>query len=286
MDLTGDLSGTPDDLVIAMRVTNLQSDADAGGVYDADTWLVSSGDGTNDETFIRIRGTNDDAANWRVEKGNEANAFSGNDGTDWALGETKSVFLRVTAGSQEMIIDGVSIDTETAGTSSGFIVPSEINSVDGLGGEAGDIVVTGFAVFTASGAGDASTGLDYDDFFDGSDLPIDAAFSGDAVAGFSPVVALNTVASWNDYSGTTGTVLDGSAMTIASQSITRGALTLEDAAAHTFSASSGTITSIGSLGGSDAADWDVSLDAGVVSISPAGDGVANGPYTLVLPLLR
>lgn len=70
------------------------------------------------------------------------------------------------------------------------------------------------------------------------------------------------------------------------QSFSRGVLTAEGDAAHTFSGTGGTIASIGSLGGTNAAHWQASLAAGVVSISPSSAGdtadLSGGPYSLTL----
>jgi hypothetical protein len=73
------------------------------------------------------------------------------------------------------------------------------------------------------------------------------------------------------------------AFSVDNQSFTRGDLTLTNAAPYTFSSSAGTIESIGTKSGTNNADWTVSLAAGVVTVKPAGDGVANGPYSITVP---
>lgn len=76
---------------------------------------------------------------------------------------------------------------------------------------------------------------------------------------------------------------DGTGFSVANQPFSRGEDTLTDAAAHTFSATTGTIDSIGTPTGANVADWTISEAAGVVTIKPSGDGLANGPYSLTIP---
>ena len=72
-------------------------------------------------------------------------------------------------------------------------------------------------------------------------------------------------------------------LAIAAQTLTFGAETLTGHDAKSFSATTGTILSVGAMTGANSADFDVALSAGVVSITPSGDGLANGPYVLTLP---
>lgn len=66
------------------------------------------------------------------------------------------------------------------------------------------------------------------------------------------------------------------------QSFTRGALDLVGYAPHKFSASSGTINSLGTKSGANNADVNITLSGGVISVKPAGAGYPNGPYNLTV----
>ena len=197
---TSDFSGNQTEGVYAFRITNKFTEGGAG-----DTHIVNSGNGLGD-SLVRIREDDSDKLAGKIEAGSGSLIMSiPSVGADWAIDEVRSIFLRVKTGDTELIVDGVSLATSaTAFTTLKSL--EFLNSSDNAGTGAVAMQLAGFFASHAAGCADGTTGLVYGDFFDGSDLPIDAAFSGSDVSGFTPDVALDTVASINAYGGTTGTV--------------------------------------------------------------------------------
>jgi hypothetical protein len=122
------------------------------------------------------------------------------------------------------------------------------------------MAVSGFIAFSSVGSANVGTGLSYNDFFDGSNNPIDEAFDGTAVSGFTPDVAFNTVESWNNY-----TVLPVTA--------NFGASTLQGEGAVAVTGTS--ITS-----GDSSGHWQIV--GGLLSPSATGEGAIAGSYSLAL----
>jgi hypothetical protein len=174
--------------------------ADGGG----DTYIANSGNAQGDSHFTAVD-VNDHYL-WKLESNTGAPIYSGSGPVNGAAAnDTHSVFIRVDSGDVEIIVDGSSIGT-SSNTYSSFKALRYLNSSDNAGSDAAALAFSGFAVSFASGVADGTTGLGYSDFFDGSDQPIDAAFSGANVGGFAMDQTFDTVASWNAYAGTTGTV--------------------------------------------------------------------------------
>lgn len=66
------------------------------------------------------------------------------------------------------------------------------------------------------------------------------------------------------------------------QSYTPGALTRQTHAAYLFSASIGTITTVGTLTGANSTDFSASVSGGVVKIEPTANGIPQSSYALSL----
>ena len=116
----------------------------------------------------------------------------------------------------------------------------------------------------------------------------------EAVAAFSGAGALSAVGgsvaeSAASFAGTGALSAVGQAVgsfSVGNQTVSVGADTRTGAGAAggaTFSASQGTIASIGTPTGTNVADLTISLSTGVVSVSPSGNGLANGPYSITVP---
>lgn len=196
VDLTADHTGNIAEGVYAFKVR--RELAAAGG----DTFFANSGAGSND-TYCHGLDTNDNLG-VKLES-NTGSSVLTKFSTSNSLQEDEelAVFISFVSGSLTIAIQGET-DSTSAATFSSIKALDYINTsaTDGTGAVA--MGIRGFVAFSSAGAESA---LSYSDFFDGSNNPIDAAFSGSAVNGHTPDVAFNTVASWNAYAGTTGTVV-------------------------------------------------------------------------------
>jgi hypothetical protein len=199
VDLTADIPTLATELVYAFRVTNKFTEGGAGN-----TTIMISPAGTGD-SYVQIADSGGDSLGVKMENNTGNPTLNGSWFVDWAIDETRSIFIRCVSGSLSVVVNGVE-RISSANTYTTLKALQYINTTSSAGAGQVPMQMAGFAAFSATGCADASTGLTYSDFFDGSNLPIDAAFSGGAVNGFTPDVRFSTVAEWNAYSGMNGAV--------------------------------------------------------------------------------
>jgi len=95
--------------------------------------------------------------------------------------------------------------------------------------------------------------------------------------------SVNSVGNALDSDSKNGTPTAPGVFAVPNQAFTRGVLDLTGHYTNTFSATTGTILSIGTPTGTNVADFTISYAANVVSVTTSGDGLANGPYSITVP---
>ena len=183
VDLDPEGVGLETSYVLAMRLTKKNA---------ATMYLFNSGTNSSDSRWLlRV----EDDHYFTLESNTGTRLFSGALFGSLAVDGTESIYIRVQSGDIEVIIDGVSVFTDTT-TFSSVKGPRYLFTGDAGTTSAGPILHGGFWVSNDTPA--------YSDLFDGSNLPL---WTGTTLGAFTALAAPTTASEINALSGTVGTAV-------------------------------------------------------------------------------